>query len=183
MKKKKKKKKNELETIEEIPALKIQNLNGQIINLDNIEEKNEDNFDDEELDEDNENKEDCGKTIVYSDGAQFWKNATSIKNNAVENDDESKAFNKNMKSEKLRRFHFRNIFNFWKNDSKPKEKENEKEKIKAAQEKWKYFRKYLEKINGVYLMQIIASITRAKYILLNKIPVPLAKKFQLYQIM
>ena len=183
VKEEKKKKKKELETIEEMPALKIQNLNGQIINLDNIEEKkkNEDNFDDEELDEDNENKEDCGKTIVYSDGAQFWKNATSIKNNAVENDDESKAFNKNMKSEKLRRFHFRNIFNFWKNDSKPKDKEIEK--IKLAQEKWRYFRKYLEKINGVYLMQIIASITRAKHILLNKIPVPIAKKFQLYQMM
>ena len=174
-------KKKRLEIIEEMPVLKIQNLNGQMIDLDNIEEKDEDSFDDEEFNEDNEHKEDSGKTIVYSDGAQFWKNVTSIKNNS-ENDDETKAFNKNMKSDKLRRFHFRNIFNFWKSDSKSKEK-NEKEKIKAAQEKWKYFRKYLEKINGVYLLQIIASITRAKYILLNRIPVPIAKKYKLYQIM
>ena len=180
--KKNKNKKKELETIEEIPAIKIENANGQIINLNNIEEKTEDNFDDEELDEDNGNKDDCGKTIVYSDGAQFWKNVTSIKNNGTENEEESKAFNKNMKSEKLRRFHFRSIFNFWKKDSKPKEKD-EKEKIKAAQEKWKYFRQYLEKINGVYLMQIIASITRARYILMNKIPVSLPKKYKLYQIM
>ena len=85
--KKNKNKKKELETIEEIPAIKIENANGQIINLNNIEEKTEDNFDDEELDEDNGNKDDCGKTIVYSDGAQFWKNVTSIKNNETENEE------------------------------------------------------------------------------------------------
>ena len=179
----KKNKKKELETIKEIPELKMKSLNGETINLENIEEKNEDYFNDE-IDEENEENgqnEGDGKTIVYSDGAKFWQNVTSIKNNSNDTDDENREFNKNMRSDKLRRFHFRNIFNFWKNDSK---KENiETEKLKAAQEKWKYFKKYLEKINGVYLMQIIASITRAKYILLNKIPVSLPKKFKLYQIM
>ena len=54
---------------------------------------------------------------------------------------------------------------------------------KLAQTKWMKFRKGLEKINGVYLLQIIGSIIKANHILQNEMNIPLKEKKELYQIL
>jgi len=61
------------------------------------------------------------------------------------------------------------------------EKDNEIEKFRIVQNKWKYFRKTLDKISGIYLLQTIGTIMKAKNILEKKIDLPISKKIQLYK--
>ena len=65
------------------------------------------------------------------------------------------------------------------------EEEEDPERIKAAQEKWKNFRKGLEKINGVYLLQTIGSIIKAMKLLEGNIEgsssIPFAEQVKLYK--
>ena len=54
--------------------------------------------------------------------------------------------------------------------------DDEEEKIKIAKEKWANFRKGLEKINGVYLLQTIGSVIKAKNVIQKKININLEEK-------
>ena len=56
-------------------------------------------------------------------------------------------------------------------------------KYKSAQEKWKCFRKKIEKLNGIFLLQTIGSIIKAKLLLGNKKIYSLEEQCKLYQIL
>ena len=56
-------------------------------------------------------------------------------------------------------------------------------KYKLAQDKWQCFRKKIEKIRGMFLLQTIGSIIRAKLLLQNKINVPIQEQVKLIQIL
>ena len=58
-----------------------------------------------------------------------------------------------------------------------------KEKMKNAKEKWVNFRKGLEKVNGVYLLQTIGSVIKAKNVLQKKINIPLEEKIKLFDLL
>ena len=56
-------------------------------------------------------------------------------------------------------------------------------KYKFAQEKWQCFRKKIEKVNGIFLLQTIGSIIKAKLVLQNRIKVQGKEKLKLYEIL
>ena len=56
-------------------------------------------------------------------------------------------------------------------------------KLKLAKEKWTYFRKGLEKIKGVHLLQTIGSVRKALHILSKKENISLIEKIKLYKIL
>ena len=56
------------------------------------------------------------------------------------------------------------------------------DKYKDAQLKWQFFRKKIEKINGIFLLQTIGSIIRANLLMEGKIDLPLEKQVKLHQI-
>ena len=56
-------------------------------------------------------------------------------------------------------------------------------KYKCAQENWQHFRKKIKKLSGIFLLQTIGSIIRAKLVLQNRIIVPLDEQTELYQIL
>ena len=56
-------------------------------------------------------------------------------------------------------------------------------KLKLVKEKWTFFRKSLEKINGVHLLQTIGSVRKALHILSKKENISLIEKIKLYKIL
>ena len=58
----------------------------------------------------------------------------------------------------------------------------ESKSLKNPVEKWQYFRKGIEKINGVYLFQIIGSVLKTMYVLEKNIDIPFLEKIKLYKI-
>jgi len=56
-------------------------------------------------------------------------------------------------------------------------------KYQSAQEKWKFFRKKIEKTSGIYLFQTIGSIIKAKLMLKNKKYFPIQERLKLLQIL
>ena len=60
---------------------------------------------------------------------------------------------------------------------------DDKERLKLSQEKWKHFRKGVEKLNGVYLLQTIGSIIKAKLIIEKKIDCSIEEKNKLFKLM
>ena len=59
----------------------------------------------------------------------------------------------------------------------------EKEKFDKAQKNWKNFTKNLQKMNGIYLFQTMASVIKAKNILKKKLDIPLKEKIELYELL
>ena len=56
-------------------------------------------------------------------------------------------------------------------------------KYQSAQEKWQFFRKKIEKTSGIFLLQTIGCIIKAKLLFQNKIFVPKQEQLKLYQIL
>ena len=56
-------------------------------------------------------------------------------------------------------------------------------KLLLAKEQWTYFRKGLEKINGVHLLQTIGSVRKALHIISKKENISLIEKIKLYKIL
>ena len=56
-------------------------------------------------------------------------------------------------------------------------------KYKSAQVMWQCFREKIEKINGIFLLQTIGSIIKAKLLLQNRIIVPIQEQLKLFQIL
>ena len=139
---------------------------------------------------------------MYSDASQFWNNINKLDNSAnpenIGKEEDGHGIHRFRKNKGF----MGNVMNFFglsSNDDEKKEKEKskkerdkkinddmkkEEEKIKVlvAQNNWHYLRKALEKINGIYLLQTIGTIVKAKNILEQKSDMPINKKIQLYKL-
>ena len=176
--------------IESEPLIKIKKLDDEITIL------NDENFYKKIINENqkqNENIQISGKTIVHSEASQFWNNLNKLDNSInIEAFDED--YNHGVRKFKSGKGFISIITNFFGFDSKDKEEEKIKKKqnddIKKAQKrkkllkiqkKWKYFRKALDKINGIFLLQTLGTIVKAKKILEKQIDLSLYQKIKLYK--
>ena len=184
----------------EEPLIKIKQLDNEVAILD------DESFKEKKIDknskkiEENEDIQNSEKTVVYSDASQFWNNINKLDNSAnpenIGKEEDGHGIHRFRKNKGF----MGNVMNFFglsSNDDEKKEKEKskkerdkkinddmkkEEEKIKVlvAQNNWHYLRKALEKINGIYLLQTIGTIVKAKNILEQKSDMPINKKIQLY---
>ena len=118
---------------------------------------------------------------------------SNINQRVLPNPQQKQEYNNNNKNEYQRQFSHdnfttNNLSQQQQDQDQPKSQEEiiNSEKYKEAQEKWQAFRKGLDKINGVYLLQTIGGIIKSMKILENekngKNEIPLPEKVKLYKI-
>ena len=103
----------------------------------------------------------------------------SVLNDMMANPEDKKIGKNNLKSSQI-------IIKDLKGEVKISEKGQspiELNEFKLAQTNWIKFRKGIEKINGVYLLQLIGSVIKVTHILKNEINIPLKEKKELYKIL
>ena len=151
--------------------------------------------------EDNNKKEESN--VIYSDALQMLNDLSDKKEEQQKRNDikdtDLRSSNKNQKkktnkkpkkkatSSSKNNKSSKNKKNKNKNQQKQNEEMIDPEKYKEIQEKWINFRKRLEKISGIYLLQTIGSIIKAMKILEGDIEgksnIPISEKVNLYKML
>ena len=186
------------------PLIKIKQLDNEVAILDDESFKMKKIDENSKQIEKNEDIQKSEKTVVYSDASQFWNNINKLDNSVNPEDIDKEEDGHGIHRFRKNKGFMGNVMGFFGlssiNDEK-KEKEKEKSKKKkdkknnnyikkeeemlkvlVAQNNWQYLRKTLEKINGIYLLQTIGTIIKAKNILDKKSDMPINKKMQLYKL-
>jgi len=117
--------------------------------------------------------------IFENDEEETYILKKSVLNDMMTNPEDKKIGKNNLKTSQIT---IKNL----KGEVKTSEKVQpliELNEFKLAQTNWMKFRKGLEKINGVYLLQIIGSVIKATHILKNELNIPLKEKKELYKIL
>ena len=156
--------------------IQMKNLKGNIIILDdnnnrnNIQnkEKTKYNLNNEKVEENKEIK-DYSKKIIKEDFNTNDKEESNKKYKQQKSNNIIDDINEVFETETKSILRYRNIFDY-------------SEKYRTVEEKWRYFRKGLEKINGIYLIQIIGSVLKAMYVLDKNINISFLEKIKLYKI-
>ena len=192
-----KRKKSFSDDINTDTVIKMKNKKGKVITFGNNESTTNESKENSEKNKEieNEKKDENENNVTYSEATEFWNKITTIKKkpNKNENREEEKkedetesdyshGFNKlrgrqknvniidnNQQFVQLRRSQM------IKDDFDPK-------KYEVAQQKWKFFKEGLEKINGVYLIQTIGSIIKAKKVIEKELILPTEEQIKLYKL-
>ena len=168
-----------LEDFEIDPIINIKKLNNDVSIL-----KNEDLKNKEVTKKQKQNgEENSEKTIIYSDASQFLNNLHNLDENIKKK--ESIKYTELYGIRRFRQFKngflntLKQILNIYINN---KEDDNDDNiKYKKAQKNWLYFRKILEKMNGIFFLQTIGTIVKVNKIFKKLIKVSIAEKIKLYK--
>ena len=167
-----------IEDFEINPIINIKKLNNEITVLKKEDLKNQE-VAEKSIQNEEENNE---KTIIYSDASKFLNNLNDLDKNL--NKKEGIKYTELYGIRRFRQFKsgflntLKQILNLYINNPKD---DNENVKLKKAQKNWKYFRKTIEKINGIFFLQTIGTIVKVNKILKNLIKVPITEKIKLYK--